>query len=185
MAATVSTSHYLTPPHITSTVHPPNTTPPQNISKHYARLLRLWPADALRPITFHRATLLRLQQTPIASTTTPTFSTPSEPPVSPTEPTSPLTLAPHLIKSGSVPSPSAQSGTHGTLGRSSDEAQINALYSLLENRYSSMYPTSPEMLRPQSKPEYYEDLAAEMEAAPKRGWWAQKMLRLRGMIRLN
>jgi len=62
---------------------------------------------------------------------------------------------------------------------------LNALYSLLENRYSSMYPTSPEMLRPQSKPEYYEDLAAEMEEAPKRGWWAQKMLRLKGMIRLN
>jgi len=41
------------------------------------------------------------------------------------------------------------------------------------------------MLRPASKPEYYEDLAREMEEAPKRSWWERKMLRIKGLVRLS
>jgi cytochrome b pre-mRNA-processing protein 6 len=154
----------------------------QNLPKHYARLLRLWPQDQLRNVTFQRATLQRLSPSAAPSTTATTTPTPIP---SASQPTGPLTLAPHIIKSGSIPAPDTSTGTSGTLGAASETAQINALYSLLENRYSKMYPTSPEMLRPQSRPEYYEELAREMEEAPNRSWWQRKWMRIAGIVRFS
>lgn len=66
-----------------------------------------------------------------------------------------------------------------------EEAQVNALYSLLENKYSRHYPTSDRMMRPASRPTYYEDLAAELERAPKRSWLENQMLRWSKLVRLS
>lgn len=47
------------------------------------------------------------------------------------------------------------------------------------------YPTSKDMMRPAFKPSYYEDLAAEMEAAPKRSWLQNQWLRWSKLVRLS
>lgn len=54
-------------------------------------------------------------------------------------------------------------------------AKINALYSLLENRYSKRYPISPGVLQPTSKPEHYTRLMEEIERAPQKSWLQAKM----------
>ena len=63
--------------------------------------------------------------------------------------------------------------------------QVNAMYSLLENRYSRNYPCSERLLRPASNEGYYEALAQEMEAAPQRSWWAWKWMRVKGLVRMS
>ena len=47
------------------------------------------------------------------------------------------------------------------------------------------YPTSEALLEPNFQPAYYANLMAEMEAAPKRGWLAQKWLRWSRFIRFK
>jgi cytochrome b pre-mRNA-processing protein 6 len=62
--------------------------------------------------------------------------------------------------------------------RSSPQAelpQINALFSLLENRYSKKYPLSPGVFKPTSNPEHYDRLMEEIERAPKKSWLQAKM----------
>ena len=63
--------------------------------------------------------------------------------------------------------------------------QANALYSLLENRYSKSYPCSENLMRPASNEGYYAALAREMEEAPSRSWWMQKWIRWRGIVRFS
>jgi cytochrome b pre-mRNA-processing protein 6 len=54
-------------------------------------------------------------------------------------------------------------------------ADLNTLFTLLENRYSKRYPLSAGVLKPTSKPEYYEKLMEEIERAPTKTWWQAKM----------
>lgn len=56
-----------------------------------------------------------------------------------------------------------------------EQAQVNALYSLLEDRYSKKYALSPGVLKPASSPEYYTKLMEEIEKAPKKSWWEAKV----------
>lgn len=70
--------------------------------------------------------------------------------------------------------------------------QVNALVSLLANRYATAYPTSPApesatggMMTPRSNPTYYGDLMRDLEAAPTRSWGQRVVLKLRGMFRLE
>lgn len=69
-------------------------------------------------------------------------------------------------------------------------AQVNALVSLLGNRYLHKYPTSPApesatggMLKPRSNPTYYDDLMRDLDAAPTRSWVQRAGLKLKGMFR--
>lgn len=69
-------------------------------------------------------------------------------------------------------------------------AQVNALVSLLGNRYLHKYPTSPApesatggMLSPRSNPTYYDDLMRDLDAAPTRSWGQRVGLKLKGMFR--
>lgn len=64
-------------------------------------------------------------------------------------------------------------------------AQLNALYSLLENRYAERYPASEDMLRPAFRPSHYEDLMHELEEAPKRTWFGRQWLRWSKLVRFN
>lgn len=90
-----------------------------------------------------------------------------------------------------------------------ESEMVNVLYSLMENRYSKkvgwgverggcgvwndwmvadekmQYQCSERLLRPQFKPSYYEELAHEMEEAPKRSWLQQKWLRLSQIVRFS
>ncbi|KAI9773340.1 MAG: hypothetical protein M1840_007555 [Geoglossum simile] len=64
-------------------------------------------------------------------------------------------------------------------------AQVNALYSLLENSYSRKYPISDKFLGPASNPTYYADLLAEIEEAPKRSWMGRMANRWKGFLRFS
>lgn len=167
----------------------------RNLLRHYARLLRTWPSDVLRPVTFHTSMRKRLRDrflTPTAAAspadshatareraekTAANIQGSGKPPDSTSSPDS--TSVPVEEKASRV----AQM-TPG--GRVQDEMeQVNALYSLLENRYSKTYPCSDRLLRPTSNEDYYHSLMAEMEEAPKRDWWTWKWLRLKGLVRMR
>ncbi|OJD35642.1 cytochrome b pre-mrna-processing protein 6 p07253 [Diplodia corticola] len=62
---------------------------------------------------------------------------------------------------------------------------VNALYSLLENRYANKYPVSPALLKPRSNPSYYDDLMVELSRAPDRSWFERFTTRWKGFLRLK
>ncbi|KAB2575694.1 hypothetical protein BFW01_g11233 [Lasiodiplodia theobromae] len=62
---------------------------------------------------------------------------------------------------------------------------VNALYSLLDNRYANKYPTSPSLLKPRSNPSYYDDLMVELSRAPERGWFERLTNKWKGLLRLK
>jgi cytochrome b pre-mRNA-processing protein 6 len=62
-------------------------------------------------------------------------------------------------------------------------ANVNALYTLLENRYSKKYPISPAVLKPTSNPEHYDLLMADIEAAPNKSWLQAKIDQWKRKIR--
>jgi hypothetical protein len=62
---------------------------------------------------------------------------------------------------------------------------INALYSLLDNRYQKEFPLPPSLRRPASNPEYYDNLLREFEEAPNRSWAGRVMKRVTGSLRLK
>lgn len=124
------------------------------ISKQYTRLLGLWPKDALRPtLPFTRAIEYR---------GLPYGVKPLEPP-------------PEATQSKSAPTPTPAPPSASPPSPQLEHAQVNALFSLLENRYSNKYPLSPGVLKPTSAPEHYERLLAEIERAPKKTWWQAKV----------
>ncbi|OCK73681.1 hypothetical protein K432DRAFT_364557 [Lepidopterella palustris CBS 459.81] len=136
------------------------------IAKHYARLISLWPKDALRPTVSFQSTLQYRASQFSPAPTTATSSSPN-------------------ASSNPSPSPSPAPASLSKPDPKAELLNINALYSLLENRYSKRYPISPRLLRPTSNPTYYDDLIAELEAAPTRSWFARKMEGWKRMIRFS
>ncbi|CAD0050874.1 unnamed protein product, partial [Aureobasidium pullulans] len=63
--------------------------------------------------------------------------------------------------------------------------EINALYSLLEDRYSSTYPLSNAMMHPASAPEHYTTLVKELDEVPDRTFFQRIASRFKGMVRLQ
>lgn len=122
----------------------------QTVAKHYTRILSLWPKDLLRPNASFARTIERRA--------TPYGVKPVSPPLQDSETTVPPP-PPAPVKS----SPPAEL------------PQINALYSLLENRYSKKYPVSPAVFKPSSNPDHYDRLMEEIERAPKKSWLQAKM----------
>ncbi|KAF1956817.1 hypothetical protein CC80DRAFT_548305 [Byssothecium circinans] len=133
------------------------------IAKHYTRILTLWPKDPLRPnLPFTRT--IEKRSLPFGVQ-----------PLTPTDPSSPSS-PPSSTSSSSRPPASAQTVTTTTPPSASTESpQINALYSLLENRYSKKYPLSEGVLRPKSNPEHYVRLMEEIERAPGKSWVRAKI----------
>jgi cytochrome b pre-mRNA-processing protein 6 len=75
--------------------------------------------------------------------------------------------------------------TPPALNEQKEMSQVNALYSLLENRYATAYPTPEKMRYPESRKTHYDDLLQELEAAPTRGRWESFVQRLKGRFRLT
>jgi cytochrome b pre-mRNA-processing protein 6 len=122
------------------------------IAKQYTRLLTLWPKDALRPnLPFTRAIEYRGQAYGV-------------------KPVEPTTNAP---KAHATPTPA--SAPASPRNPQVEHAHVNALYSLLENRYSKKYTLSPGVFKPTSAPEHYDRLMAEIERAPQKSWWQAKV----------
>ena len=135
----------------------------EQITKQYARLLRLWPIDALRPnLPFTRA--IESRALPYGVT--------------------PLSLTSNSAKSSKLASPAPSkadvsattTSTHAQPANLQLEtAQITALYSLLEDRYAKKYPLSEAVFKPTSAPEHYTKLMEEIERAPQKTWWQAKV----------
>ena len=103
-----------------------------------------------------------------------------------------------------APVPSATQDV-AAIDESKELAQVNALYSLLENRYSKaaccgilpaltsdpllilglQYPLSDSYMRPASNPSHYTDLIAELDAAPNRSWLATRLNKWKGFLRMS
>ncbi|KAF2399843.1 hypothetical protein EJ06DRAFT_530633 [Trichodelitschia bisporula] len=62
---------------------------------------------------------------------------------------------------------------------------VNALYSLLDDRYAKKYPIPPRLLNPTSNPTHYQDLITELEEAPNRTWLQRLVNRWKGVVRFS
>ncbi|EFX03629.1 hypothetical protein CMQ_557 [Grosmannia clavigera kw1407] len=63
--------------------------------------------------------------------------------------------------------------------------QINALFSLLDDRYKKANRITGTLMTPRSNPTYYTDLVTELQEAPKRSLLGRISKRLGGMFRLS
>ncbi|EEH34045.1 hypothetical protein PAAG_05094 [Paracoccidioides lutzii Pb01] len=62
---------------------------------------------------------------------------------------------------------------------------INALYSLLENRYDRLYPLPQNLRYPRSSPSHYDDVLREFKEAPERGWLKRVVKKVKGAFRFR
>ncbi|KAF5858815.1 hypothetical protein ETB97_003771 [Aspergillus alliaceus] len=65
------------------------------------------------------------------------------------------------------------------------ENSLNALSSLLEDRYARKYPLSPNIRRPKSNPDHYDNVIKEFSEAPSRDFWGRVGARLKGLFRFS
>jgi hypothetical protein len=136
----------------------PQTLRPQAIQSRISHLLAHWPADPVRPasVSVHSYLQARLAE------------------VDPTKQSQQQRTTAQTTQP--PPSPDAQ-------GLS--ESSLNALSSLLEDRYARRYPLSPRLRRPPSDPDYYDNLIREFEEAPSRDWWGRLGKRVKGLFRFT
>ncbi|RPB05655.1 hypothetical protein L873DRAFT_1661911, partial [Choiromyces venosus 120613-1] len=78
-----------------------------------------------------------------------------------------------------------QQFTQPKIDEAYEKRQLNALSSLLEDRYKKMYPATDHVLMPKSQPDYYRKLLEELEAAPKRSWLERQLNSWKGWIRMK
>ncbi|OJJ02844.1 hypothetical protein ASPVEDRAFT_29388 [Aspergillus versicolor CBS 583.65] len=81
----------------------------------------------------------------------------------------------------SQPAATAAAVPTGTISESS----INALTSLLEDRYAKRYPLPPKLRHPASNPDHYDDLIREFEEAPTRDILGRIKKKLGGLFRFQ
>ena len=113
------------------------------VAKQYTRLIALWPKDALRPnLPFTRA--IEHRGVPHGV----------EPLPRPNEAQEQKQKITSIASEPAAPTP---------LSPQAEQAQINALFSLLENRYSNKYPLSQSVYEPRSAPDHYTNLMQEIE----------------------
>ncbi|KAL4881377.1 hypothetical protein BJY04DRAFT_218198 [Aspergillus karnatakaensis] len=131
---------------------------PSPTQTRLANLLKHWPVDPIRPPSVSVQTYLqsRLSQSPSSSST-------------------PQSKAATTVKSTST----------STNPNTISPASLNALSSLLEDRYARRYPLSPKLRKPASNPDHYDDLIREFEEAPSRDWMGRIWKRLSGVLRLQ
>lgn len=95
-------------------------------------------------------------------------------------------VSPPLEDAEKKSKPTSAAATPAALVKPTPQAelpQINALFSLLDNRYSNKYPLSPAVFKPASNPEHYDRLMEEIERAPKKTWFQAKMDEWKAKIR--
>ncbi|KLJ09442.1 hypothetical protein EMPG_15132 [Blastomyces silverae] len=136
---------------------------PKTLSAHINRLISRWPSDPVRPSSVSVQTYLK---TCLPTTTTTSSSS------SPSPPTTTTTTAPQA---------QAQQQQQSQLS----SASINALYSLLENRYEKQYPLPQNLRNPRSAPSHYDDVLREFREAPGRGWVGRMVEKVRGVLRFQ
>ncbi|PGH28739.1 hypothetical protein GX50_08514 [[Emmonsia] crescens] len=130
---------------------------PQTISAHISRLISRWPSDPVRPSSVSVQTYLKTRLPTSSPSTTTTAAQPQS------------------------QSQQSQSQPQQQLSTSS----INALYSLLENRYEKQYPLPQNLRHPRSAPSHYDDVLREFREAPGRGWVKRMVEKVKGVLRFQ
>ncbi|KAL3491628.1 hypothetical protein BJX62DRAFT_204717 [Aspergillus germanicus] len=102
----------------------------------------------------------------------------------PADPIRPASVSVHTYLQSHL-TPSAHPSKDSTTSRKISESSLNALSSLLEDRYARRYPLSPKLRRPASNPDHYDNLIREFEEAPSRDWLGRLWKRLSGQFRLQ
>ncbi|PWW78117.1 hypothetical protein C7212DRAFT_363058 [Tuber magnatum] len=131
------------------------------LQKQYMTLLSHWPVDPLRPNLSFPDSLRRRVEQELGATYPPGSGSP--PPVN----------AGTKVEAGSK------------FNEEYEKRQLNALSSLLEDRYKKMYPITDHILMPKSQPDYYNKLLEELDVAPKRSWFGRQLNSWKGWIRLK
>ncbi|KAL2399027.1 hypothetical protein ABEF95_008231 [Exophiala dermatitidis] len=126
--------------------------------KHWARIIKRWPVDRVRPeyVSFQKVMRDRLQKA-----------------------TSPAAAA------GNAKANEAQPVSPPQWDEAQEMRQVNVLYSLLEDRYFKAYPIPTKLRHPRSMPTYYDDVLKEMEEAPSRTWFQSLVNRIKGSLRFK
>ncbi|KIW69724.1 hypothetical protein PV04_05584 [Phialophora macrospora] len=128
------------------------------IFKHWARIIKQWPVDRVRPahVHFQKVMQSRLQklQNPAAAAT-------------------------------NVKSNDAQAIPVEPFNEETELRQVNALYALLENRFEKEYPIPQRVRHPRSSVSHFDDLIKELDEAPGRSWFTNVWNRLKGSVRLR
>ncbi|MCJ1295115.1 hypothetical protein MMC34_006676 [Xylographa carneopallida] len=131
------------------------------VYKHYQRALAQWPKDILRPdVSFQTAMQRRIDRR-IASST---------------ENSQAKVIANDALTT--VPTPAR-------FDEKAEMEQANVLYSFLENRYTKKYPLSEHLMKPQSYPQYYDNLVKELDEAPTRSWLQRQINKWKGSLRMT
>ncbi|PQE32387.1 hypothetical protein CJF32_00001141 [Rutstroemia sp. NJR-2017a WRK4] len=81
--------------------------------------------------------------------------------------------------------PAANGSAAAPVNEKAELRQVNALYSLLEDRYKRKYPLSDKIMKPASNPNLYQDLLKELEAAPTRTYFQGLINRWKKMVRFK
>ncbi|EXJ85187.1 hypothetical protein A1O3_05862 [Capronia epimyces CBS 606.96] len=128
-------------------------------AQHWARIIKRWPVDRVRPehISFQKVMQSRLQKASSPTAATANVKA-NEGQVSPATP---------------------------QFDEAKEMRQINALYSLLEDRYFKAYPMPANLRNPQSMPTHYDDVIKEMDEAPTRTWIQSLIQRVKGSLRFS
>ncbi|KIW74751.1 hypothetical protein Z517_11521 [Fonsecaea pedrosoi CBS 271.37] len=126
--------------------------------KHWARIIKQWPLDRVRPshVHFQRVMQSRLQKLQSGAPAA-VSSKSNDALVTPVEP----------------------------FNEQKELRQVNALYSLLENRYANEYPIPQAVRHPKTNASHYDDLVRELDEAPGRSWFTSFWNRLKGSVRLR
>jgi cytochrome b pre-mRNA-processing protein 6 len=130
--------------------------------KHWARIIQRWPVDKIRPesVSFQTKMQRRIDRILKPSLNDAATSVKGNDAL--------VTAAPPI-----------------EFSEQQQLKQANALYSLLENRYSTAYPMPEHFRYPASRKSHYDDLLNELEAAPGRSKFASYLQKLKGRFRLG
>ncbi|KAL4990443.1 hypothetical protein BDW68DRAFT_174918 [Aspergillus falconensis] len=110
----------------------------------------------------------------------------------PTDPIRPASVSVQTYLESRLSSqPQAQDSSSSTTTAASaktstiSQSSLNALDSLLENRYVKRYPLSEKLRHPASNPDHYDNLLREFEEAPNRDVMGRIRKRLSGLLRFK
>jgi cytochrome b pre-mRNA-processing protein 6 len=126
--------------------------------KHWARIIKQWPVDKVRPDYVSFQTIMQKR--------TKALTSPQK----------------------SVSDAKAGEGVVSTSEAFSEQRemrQVNALYALLENKFSKSYPIPENLRHPRSSPSHYDDVVREMDEAPTRSWAAGLIKKIKGSLRFR
>ncbi|KIY02605.1 uncharacterized protein Z520_01070 [Fonsecaea multimorphosa CBS 102226] len=127
------------------------------VFKHWARIIKQWPLDRVRPAHVHFQKVMQSRLQKLQSPAPAVSPKSNDALVTPVEP----------------------------FNEQKEMRQVNALYSLLEDRYAKEYPIPQSVRQPKSNVSHYDDLVKELDEAPGRSWFTSFWNRLKGSVRLR